>query len=446
MTESIGPVGESMTDVDEASWHPVGRETAAASQPAGSLRATARRLVRTHPHARNLLRLLEVYAASVDPRPAVQPRAGQTLAEHEAHLLDRLWTDFLAKNATHWSPLELARRTWRDGECFVRRFAGEDASLPAVRFIDPERIGPVPGIDSHEGIISVPHDAETPQQYLRLTADGRLAERIDAADLLHVRIGCDSNELRGRSLLEPLAQSLQRYDDWLEIELQARKLQASIVLWRKVTGSGFGGGQSSGDAATAGVSPGAGSVMAGVGREEIGAGTILTTGPSTELQFLQPQTNFGDAVPLGRMLLLAAAAGAGLPEFMLTADAANANFASTMVAEGPAVKLFQSHQRWLGGELTRMWRWVMQTALENEWPADEWDAKKPAALSADLLDRVTPRWIFPELVSRDRPAERGADVRLIEAGVLSRAEVGRRDGVDPELMRQEVAGESSTGE
>lgn len=47
------------------------------------------------------------------------------------------------------------------------------------------------------------------------------------------------------------------------------------------------------------------------------------------------------------------------------------------------------------------------------------------------------QWSFPQLVSRDRAKERLADVRLMEAGVLSRAEVARRDRVDPNSMRRE---------
>ncbi len=64
------------------------------------------------------------------------------------------------------------------------------------------------------------------------------------------------------------------------------------------------------------------------------------------------------------MLLLGVAAGVGLPEFMLTSDASNANYASTMVAEGPAVKLFQSEQQFFAREFTRLWRWVMEVAIE----------------------------------------------------------------------------------
>ena len=48
------------------------------------------------------------------------------------------------------------------------------------------------------------------------------------------------------------------------------------------------------------------------------------------------------------------------------------------------------------------------------------------------------------VVTRDRPKERIADSRLVSAQVLSRAEVARRDGADPHVMRKEIAEETGT--
>ena len=430
MAESSPLPGSSPADADDGDWHPLGRAPKEATRlDAAGLRDASRKLARSQPYATNLLRLLEVYVAGAEPRPAHRSRVGHAATPEQTAACDRVWRDFLDAAAGHWSIREHARRVWRDGECFVRLFpadvpAGEEA-VSTVRFVDPERIAAVPGHDSIDGIVPTGRDIETPQAYLKVAADGRLAERVDAAEMLHSRIGVDSNELRGRSVLEPMIESLRRYDDWLEIELQARKLQASIVLWRKVqTPLGATGPSSQLPGSASGPS------FETTQREAIGAGTILTTGPTTDLQFLQPATNFGDAIPLGRAMLLAAAAAAGLPEFMLTGDAANANFASTMVAEGPAVKLFQSHQQWLRGELDRLWRWIMA------------DAVRGGRLDREAAAAVRPQWTFPDLVSRDRPAERQADVSLIDAGVLSRAEVARRDNVDPDTMREEIEDEA----
>ena len=101
-----------------------------------------------------------------------------------------------------------------------------------------------------------------------------------------------------------------------------------------------------------------------------------------------------------------------------------------MVAEGPAVKLFQSEQQFFAAEFTRLWRWIMSEAVSQ------------GRLPGEFFDHVEPQFSFPQLINRDRPRERMADVRLVESEILSRAEVARRDGVDPEIMRTEIAGEA----
>ncbi|HUG93404.1 MAG TPA: phage portal protein [Planctomycetaceae bacterium] len=416
------------------------------------LRAKARRLVVESPHARNLLRLMEIYTvgpglrlshALVRPEDAADatddPAGTSGAAARLVRAADRIWSEFLTANRRHFSYRELARRTWRDGECFLRlySFAGDASRLgeschsgacraPGVRFVDPETIGATPRHPDSHGILTAPGDVETPIAYLRIDpANGELVEAVPAAEIIHTRIGVDSNQKRGVSVFAPVVDVLERFEKWIETELAARRLQASIVLWRKVHGPPSQAAAFA-DAASSGVVT---DPYGSVRRERFRPGTILTTSHGTELQYLQPDTNFGDAVPLGRMVLLCLAAGAGLPEFMLTSDASNANFASTMVAEGPAVKLFQSEQQFFAGEFERLWRWVMAEAI------------RAGRLPEGFFERVQPEWTFPQLVTRDRPRERREDVRLVQAGVLSRAEVARRDGVDPGVMRAEIAAE-----
>jgi len=396
-------------------------------------RSRARTLVVENPHARNMLRLLEVYVVGVGLKLAhapLEPSATEPESEIEPLLkkADRLWEEFLDENRRHFSYREYARRTWRDGECFLRQFS--TASWPpAVRFLDPETIGPTTEHPDSHGILTDPHDVETPTAYLKTDPQsGELLEAIPAGALFHTKIGVDSNQKRGLTLFAPILDVLSCFGQWLDTELLARKLQASIVLWRKVQGSPSQTAAFADANQFHSVNDPSGSIR----RERYRAGTILTTSHGTELEFLQPNTNFTDAVPLGRLLLLCTAAGAGLPEFMLTSDASNANFASTMVAEGPAVKLFQSEQEFFTTEFKSIWRWVMSEAIQRRLLPD------------DFLDRVRIDWAFPELISRDRPRERRADARLVDTGVLSRAEIARRDGADPALMRREIGQETST--
>ncbi|QDT47181.1 Phage portal protein, lambda family [Symmachiella dynata] len=385
------------------------------------LRARARQLAMTNSHARNVIRLLEIYVVGPGLKLSHGARQEDAAAKELAARADAVWAEFLRANQRHFSYREYGRRAWRDGECFLRMFR-RPAWPPSVRFVDPETVATPAYEEESEGIITEPDDVETPVAYQRVDAVSlELREEIPAAEMLHTKLGADSNQKRGVTILAPAIETLESFDKWLETELLARRLQSSIVLWRKVQGS---------PSEVASVADGAQhnsrtDPYGTVRNEKVRAGTILTTSQGTDLQFLQPDTNFGDAVPMGRLLLLCLAAGQGLPEFMLTCDASNANFASTMVAEGPAVKLFQAEQQFFVAEFERLWRWVMSEAIRS------------GLLPDDFHDQVMPHWSAPELVNRDRPRERLADARLCDAGILSKAEVARRDGADPELMRAE---------
>lgn len=412
---------------DPGDWRLLGDRSGLPETARVDARSQARTLTRSNPYAANVLRLLEAYVTGPGLRLAHQPRQmhlsdGQDALRRTA---DRLWLDFLMHNQRHYSFLEHARRSWRDGECFVRKFTPRQWP-PDLRFVDPETIGPTPAFPDSQGILTAPDDVETPRWYLRIDSQGRLAEQISAADMLHTRVGVDSNQKRGVTIFTPILDSLERFARWSETELTARRLQASIVLWRKVSGgaassaASFASDHSLEDLRDPAATPPA----------RLQPGSVLTTGNSTEVQFLQPDTGYSDAVPLGRLLLLNAAAGAGLPEFMLTSDASNANYASTMIAEGPAVKMFQAQQQFFAAEFTRLWQWVMSDALAA------------GLLPDDFFGRIAPHWCFPELVTRDRPRERHVDTRMVQAGILSRAEIARREGLDPDVIRREIETES----
>ncbi|MEX0725186.1 MAG: phage portal protein [Planctomycetaceae bacterium] len=423
MVESAGrrPLTE-----ESSRWWPLG---GAGSLPASvgenrdEFRTQARLLVADNPYARNALRLLEIYVAGPGLRLAVTPRRDDAAAKDLCQTAERLWGVFLRHNHRHFSYREYARRTWRDGECFLRKYP-QPTWPPCVRFVDPEQIGPTRDEPDNEGIRTLERDQETPLAYLsRDPVSLDLWDVIPAELMFHTRIGADSNQQRGVSAFSSIIAALGTYEGWLATELQARKLQASIVLWRKVQGAPSQVSAYADNLATDVSSDGT------LRKERVKPGTIVTTSSGTDLKFLHPDTNFGDAVPLGRILLLSLAAGFGLPEFMLTSDASNANFASTLVAEGPAVKLFQSEQEFFAAEFGAIWEWAMQEAIGQR------------LLPEDFFERVEMKWTFPQVVNRDRPKERLADVKLVEARVLSRAEVARRDGVDPASMKSEIGAE-----
>ncbi len=419
-----------LTGMDESGgWLPLGQGQQA--EAAGGRREDVvkviRKAVQVNPHAKNILRMFEVYVAGpglrLSHRPVLSSCGEKETDEELARSADRLWKEFLMANQSHFSYREFGRRLWRDGEAFLRKFP--QVSWPSrVRFVDPEQIRETPEYPGTEGVLHDAFDVEQVWGYVVVGENEAVV--VDRDIMLHAKYGVDSNQRRGVSLLASIIDNLQQFESWMEIELAARKLQTSIVLWRKINGSP---GQISSQVEEMSSPSNRSGLGEGARRERYRPGSIITTSSGTEMKFLQPDTNFGDAVPLGRMLLLCTSAGVGLPEFMVTSDASNSNYSSTMVSEGPAVKVFEAEQEFLLGELERLWRWVMRDAVEV------------GLLPEDFFGRIEPSWSKPKLVVKDRPREREADVKLVESKILSKAEVARREGVEPGRMRCEIEGE-----
>ena len=59
---------------------------------------------------------------------------------------------------------------------------------------------------------------------------------------------------------------------------------------------------------------------------------------------LSPKINAPDVKDDGRAMLLAVAAGSGMPEMVVTADYSNANYSSTFVAQNPFVREIEDWQ------------------------------------------------------------------------------------------------------
>jgi capsid protein len=157
-------------------------------------------------------------------------------------------------------------------------------------------------------------------------------------------------------------------------------------------------------------------------------GTILDALAGTEYEFPAAGIDAGRYVTVLQAELRAVASRLVMPEFMLSSDASNANYASTMVAEGPAVKMFERLQH----EMLEDDREVMRLAIVH--------AASAGRLPAAALDGVDVLAIPPSLGVRDRLKEAQADRILVQAGAMSAATLALRFGLDPEHERQMGAG------
>jgi hypothetical protein len=116
-----------------------------------------------------------------------------------------------------------------------------------------------------------------------------------------------------------------------------------------------------------------------------------------------------------------------MPEFMLTSDASNANYASTMVAEGPAVRMFARLQaEQAADDLDIMWTVVRHAAAAGRLPTD---------VLTEIEIQVGP----PTLAVRDALAEAQAFKIEQEAGILSPQTWSQRRGLDYDQEQENLA-------
>lgn len=148
-------------------------------------------------------------------------------------------------------------------------------------------------------------------------------------------------------------------------------------------------------------------------------GTILDTTGGIDYEFPAAAIDAARFVVVLQAELRAIASRLVMPEFMLTSDASNANYSSTMVAEGPAVKMFERMQNDLIEDDLELMERVLGHAVEA------------GRLPAEALSAVDVRAIAPTLAVRDRLRDAQADQILVRNGAMSVETMAMRHGMDP---------------
>lgn len=355
------------------------------------------------------------------PKPGRQGPDLMRLADQTQALLD----EFLRVNAWRKRQQEIVRRMDRDGEAFLRFFPGPDGIL-RVRFVEPDQVATPPERAGDPaatfGIQTDPLDVETVLGYW---IDGHW---VPSAEVQHRKANVDANVKRGLPLFYPVLKNLRRAEKLLRNMSVVAEIQSAIALIRKHTGASRGGVQqfvqSQADAGVTGPLAGRTTPL-----RRYAPGTILDALAGTEYEFPAAGIDAARYVAVLQAELRAIASRLVMPEFMLTSDASNANYASTMVAEGPAVRMFQ-----------RLQRDLIEDDLEVLWQAVR-GAVAGGRLPPETLDHLALDAQAPSLAVRDRLREAQADRILVDCGAMSAETMAARHGLDPrqEQRRIEVA-------
>ncbi len=395
-----------------------------------AVRLECRRLVATNEFAINgvenrisyLVGPGHSYRAAVrkgaDPAPA-------TIAETQTVL-----NEFLYENAWHARQQEIVRRMDRDGEAFLRFFVAADG-LTRVRFVEPEQVYTPKELvrtpSASYGIQTEPDDVETALGYY---IDG---EPVDAAHVQHRKANVDANVKRGLPLYFSVRKNLRRVEKLLRNMSALAEIQSAIALIRKHRSALRNGVEAFVEDQSA--KPQAAGLRHAAGRRvsHYAPGTILDAPAGLEYDFPASGVNASNFVTVLQAELRAIAARLVMPEFMFTSDASNANYSSTLVAEGPAVKMFERLQASLKNDDCRvMWRVIENAAAAGRLPRD---VRRHVELQVSL----------PSLHVRDQLRECQIERIAFENGVLSPQTWSQRLGLDYDQEQKNLAMHGGVG-
>lgn len=346
--------------------------------------------------------------------------------------------EFIERNNWPARQAEIVRRRDRDGECFLRVFDSPEG--PLLRFVEPEEVrtpkelsGKLDAENVYFGIRYATDengnvDMETPTGYF-INGDEVKADQIQ-----HRRANVDLADPRGVPTFYPVRKNLIRAAKILRNMSTVAEIQAAIAMVRKHANATKATIQQYvSDQADAERTGNTGTGSTGTKTKtyrNYAPGSILDTSAATEYDFPVAGVNVERFVAGIQAELRAVASRLVMPEFMLTSDASNANYSSTLVAEGPAVKMFERLQAEMIAEDTRLLERAIQSAIGM------------GRLPADTLELVEVQAQAPNVQSRDRLKEVQADIALVRERAMSKRELATRHDMDYDVQRDQIEEEA----
>ena len=392
-------------------------------QQLSELRGQCRRLAVTNEFAINGHENRISYIVGAGHRYRVAICKGMDAPAEVAMAAQKLLDRFLADNRWHQRQQEIVRRMDRDGEAFLRFFVGGDGATH-VRFIEPDQIatprGRATDPSASLGVQTRPDDVEDVVGYY---LDGQL---VDRGEIQHRRANVDLNVKRGLPLYMPVRKNLRRAEKLLRNMSVVTEIKSAIALIRKHRGVSRSGVEQfvagSADATST-------SSTSGRARHysQFGPGTILDAPAGLEYDFPATGVDAASFVAVLQAELRAVAARLVMPEFMFSSDASNSNYASTMVAEGPAVRMFERLQ----ASLIEQDRAVMWRVVDNAIAAGQ--------LPTNIRDFIEIQIAGPSLRVRDSLREAQVDRLAFANNVLSPQTWSQHLGLDYDQEQKNLA-------
>jgi hypothetical protein len=338
------------------------------------------------------------------------------------------WDNFVKLNKWSKRVKEIVSRTFRDGEALLRFFVNTNNGDVKLRFIRADNVrNPtdsnkiLSGENTSFGIGCDPEDIEDVKSYYVCDKGGNFKERIDASEIMHLKILSDSDMKRGMSILLVAMPMIKKYSGWMDDRIVLNKIRSAIALVREVPGTAAtvdsirGKNQSERFSADQ------------FKQKGFNRGTIITASKGIKYSMLTPNIQAADAKDDGRNMLLAVAAGVGFPEMMLTADYSNSNYASSMTAQNPFVREIEDWQDFFEEPYKEVFARVIQAG------------KRYGAIPEDESEECTIEW--PPLILADIQKNNAAREIQHRNKIISKKTWQMKEDLDPETEEQNMTEE-----
>lgn len=351
------------------------------------------------------------------------------------------WSGALGKEG------ELVRRWFRDGEYFLASHC-DRVGRTDLRIIEPEQITEqgaeywtresladygldigAMDLDRTFGSLTPSHDVNSPIGYNAWFDDLGESEFLSAESLQHFKLS-DTNIKRGISDFYGAVKWLQRSDSLLTKTAGGAAIQAAIAGIRKHAAgvtkddvSAFRASKT--DYTTTAYMPGGSSRQ--FTNYSYPDGTILDIGFGLDWVDPPQGADRGPAfVEVAQAMLRWVATQWQMPEFLISSDASNNNYASSLVSEAPFVKNVQGLQFGFGA----MWHDLIWRVIYNAARYGRFDRFGEFGSYYSLKKTLKLHLSFPTIETRDRTEETQRLKILSDDGVIALETRASEEGFD----------------
>lgn len=400
-------------------------------------RAVARYLAGTDETSIGLLENLTNYILGTGFEYTAEPKAGdEQLAATVQAVIDE-WQE-----SHGWRRVEREAfvRSRRDGEAFLK-LDHTRGGLPRPRFIEPaavkepadllsvsEYLGNI-ALDWAFGCGSHPYDVDDVHAYHVVADDGGATDEIIEAERCeHIKCNVDSGVKRGISDFYSALDELNQSSKLARNTAQGAAIQATIAYIKEAaTGTSKAQIESSrtsrADWTHDVPTPDGGSKT--VRHERFMPGRVISVSGQKFTYGPMGQSAAPVFIDVLQMVLRRIGQRWNMPEYMISGDASNANFSSTLVAESPFVKAAESWQSWYA-EAFESLHWKM---LRCAWQAGRFGRGIPFS---DIRRAVRIDIEPPRVSVRNAAEETARRERMHAAGLLSKQTWAAMEGLDYE--------------